>query len=139
LALELALNKHSQKGYQLGCRCLVCKKAKHDEYVRHKETYLARVKAHKKTPAGKFTDKAWRLKKRYGITGKEYQALLEAQGSSCLICSVSIEGSNIHLDHDHATGKFRGFLCRSCNFGLGCFKDSIEFMEKAIEYLKEKK
>jgi len=43
------------------------------------------------------------------------------------------------MDHDHETGKFRGMLCHHCNRGLGNFKDKIENLEKAIEYLKSKK
>ena len=40
------------------------------------------------------------------------------------------------VDHDHITNKFRGHLCHSCNRGLGIFGDSIERLERAIEYLK---
>ena len=40
------------------------------------------------------------------------------------------------LDHDHVSGKFRGYICHSCNRGLGIFQDSIESLESAIEYLK---
>ncbi|NBR24935.1 MAG: hypothetical protein EBU08_14405, partial [Micrococcales bacterium] len=40
------------------------------------------------------------------------------------------------LDHDYETEKFRGWICQTCNIGLGHFKDSIEGMMKGIEYLK---
>ena len=40
------------------------------------------------------------------------------------------------MDHDHETKQFRGWLCRKCNIALGNFCDSIELLEKAIEYLK---
>jgi hypothetical protein len=40
------------------------------------------------------------------------------------------------LDHDHITGKFRGWLCWHCNTGLGLFGDSVEGLEKALAYLK---
>ena len=40
------------------------------------------------------------------------------------------------LDHDHKTEKFRGWLCKKCNTGLGNFGDSIEGLKKAIRYLE---
>lgn len=39
------------------------------------------------------------------------------------------------LDHDHETGRLRGWLCRQCNTGLGYFKDSVDFLHSAISYL----
>ena len=42
-----------------------------------------------------------------------------------------------HLDHDHATNEFRGWLCNNCNSGLGMFKDSVYLLDQAIRYLKE--
>jgi hypothetical protein len=41
----------------------------------------------------------------------------------------------LHLDHDHKTGKFRGWLCHSCNVGLGHLGDSIASVQSAIAYL----
>ena len=31
----------------------------------------------------------------------------------------------------------RGLLCSSCNGGLGLFKDDIQFLKQAIEYLNK--
>ena len=39
------------------------------------------------------------------------------------------------LDHNHGTGEFRGFLCDSCNTGLGKFGDDPDLLARAIEYL----
>ncbi len=39
------------------------------------------------------------------------------------------------LDHEHDTGKFRGWLCHSCNTGLGLFRDSETNLKNAIKYL----
>jgi Recombination endonuclease VII len=56
----------------------------------------------------------------------------------CECCSVLlVQGKNIHLDHCHLTGKFRGWLCNRCNRGLGYFDDCIEGLEKAIAYLRK--
>lgn len=39
------------------------------------------------------------------------------------------------LDHCHTTGKFRGFLCHTCNRMLGSLKDDLEVLERVKKYL----
>ena len=41
------------------------------------------------------------------------------------------------IDHDHKTGKIRGLLCQNCNVSIGKFKEDINIMQKAIDYLKK--
>ncbi|PZU94679.1 MAG: hypothetical protein DCE90_14130 [Pseudanabaena sp.] len=55
----------------------------------------------------------------------------------CPICEKSsIVGiSKIVLDHDHSNGKVRGWLCESCNTGIGRFDDDPEIVYKAVEWL----
>lgn len=59
---------------------------------------------------------------------------------SCPICEkpqmVEMMASKPRMDHDHTTGRFRDWICDSCNTGLGRFKDNITVLERAIEYLK---
>jgi hypothetical protein len=40
-------------------------------------------------------------------------------------------------DHNHATEKFRDWLCHKCNMGLGNLADSIERCKRAVEYLSK--
>lgn len=57
----------------------------------------------------------------------------------CPICKKrTIAGvtSKVVLDHDHATGKPREWICDSCNTGIGRFKDSVELLKKAIEFIE---
>jgi hypothetical protein len=56
----------------------------------------------------------------------------------CVICGVpECEcRQTLHMDHDHNTGIFRGWLCENCNKGLGHFKDNPELLLKAIVYLE---
>ncbi len=42
-----------------------------------------------------------------------------------------------YIDHDHKTGKVRGFLCSHCNSGLGFFKDDVQLMKNAIAYIEK--
>ena len=56
----------------------------------------------------------------------------------CPICrKVTIPGLNskVVLNHDHSTGKVTGWICDSCNTGLGRFKDDVSILENAIAYL----
>ncbi len=58
----------------------------------------------------------------------------------CPVCKKkTIPGitSKVVLDHNHITGKPRAWICDSCNTGLGRFKDDIETMKDAIEYLEK--
>ena len=40
-------------------------------------------------------------------------------------------------DHDHKSGKFRGWVCHKCNLGLGNFNDDQEILHRAIKYLNK--
>lgn len=56
--------------------------------------------------------------------------------NACEICgSHRSKKSSLHLDHVHQTGHFRGWLCGNCNRALGCFKDDINVIRRAIAYL----
>ncbi len=58
---------------------------------------------------------------------------------NCPICEkTTIPGltSKVVLDHDHLSGKIRGWICDSCNTGIGRFKDDIELLKKAIHFLE---
>lgn len=76
---------------------------------------------------------ATKLRYRYNIDYEQYKALMEKQSGLCAICK---ERAAVDIDHDHKTDVVRGLLCRSCNVGLGQFKDDIEMLEKALAYLR---
>lgn len=80
------------------------------------------------------------LKKLYGLTETDYNALLESQDHKCYLCGKhenEVPKKVLHVDHCHSTNKIRGLLCHNCNTGLGHFQDNIELLQKAIEYLKK--
>lgn len=101
-----------------------------------------RTTSYAKDNKGKLQPKTvgYSLKRRYGITSDDYVALLEKQHYKCAICRLDQckTGRNFAVDHCHATGKIRGLLCSACNVGIGNLQDSVDLLEKAIKYLKEK-
>lgn len=64
----------------------------------------------------------------------------EGEVFKCPICQKrSIVGitAKIVVDHNRHTGKFRDYICDSCNTGLGRFKNGEDYLQNAIEYVKK--
>lgn len=78
--------------------------------------------------------------KSISITEREkWEKIRPQKGSyfTCPICQkTTIVGIvKVVLDHNHHTGKVRGWLCESCNTGIGRFDDSPELVERAKSWL----
>ena len=88
-----------------------------------------------------------RLKCIYGITIEDFEKLAKEQNYLCAICNKPQVPNKRHnneitplaVDHCHKTNKIRKLLCSNCNGALGLFKDNVEVMQKAIQYIKENK
>lgn len=71
------------------------------------------------------------LKKTYGLTATQYDAMLQEQAGLCAMCSRSAH--RLEVDHDHATGEIRALLCRQCNWALAIFRDDPEVAARLYE------
>jgi hypothetical protein len=135
-------------------RCRPCGRAHcKARYQAKKPAYVARAAKWKKANPAKSraSIKAWhdanpakvrsaRLNRNYKITLADYEKLLTKQRGRCAICGTKTPGcgwTSFPVDHDHETGKVRGLLCQSCNKGLGNFKDDIQNLRRAIDYLED--
>lgn len=88
-------------------------------------------------------DQLWKNRKfRYGITQRQYEALLAAQDGRCAICRRKFDTYSV--DHDHACCPMgtrgcgncvRGLLCTGCNTLLGMANDNPDRLTAAIAYL----
>jgi hypothetical protein len=83
-----------------------------------------------------------RMRRKYGLSEREYWRMVEAQDGKCVICSSEPRptkhtgGQKLHVDHDHRTGKVRDLLCMSCNRALGLLGDNAETARRAAAYLE---
>jgi len=79
---------------------------------------------------------------QYNITLFDVELQLEKQEWVCAICQEEGFKMNEHVhsplnvDHCHVKGTFRGLLCHNCNRALGLFKDNIDRLKRAINYLE---
>lgn len=91
----------------------------------------------KKGESDKRARRDYRLKKEYGITAEEADALFLAQGRKCALCDNAIaEITKAHIDHCHETGRVRGMLCFTCNKALGMLGDNEAGLLRALRYVK---
>jgi hypothetical protein len=121
--------------------CTRCKQLKPltDFYLgnrRGKDYYYSRCKAcHKDLNAEyKENGRNWELNKKYGITLDEYKHQCQIRNYVCDICDTRVEV--LHVDHCHETNVVRGYLCGSCNRGIGLLKDSSQVCFNASRYLQ---
>jgi hypothetical protein len=78
------------------------------------------------------------LKSHYGITLEQMEQMFIAQNGRCGICDEEfINSKDMHVDHDHTTGKVRQLLCRKHNLLLGNCDENINILLKSIEYLQK--
>ena len=92
-----------------------------------------KVKAQRKTVTRTAT-----VEKVYGLTPLEQTATLEYQRHRCAIHGCRARGASraLCVDHDHATGEPRGYLCRRHNTWLGQAGDDPAVFDSLAAYLR---
>lgn len=75
------------------------------------------------------------LKRKYGITPKEYDEMLRKQDGRCAICREQPGKRRFAVDHNHRTGRLRGLLCDDCNTSIGKLGDDYAAISRAQTYL----
>lgn len=89
-----------------------CKRDRHRYYSKNPAKVIQRTRENE-------------IKRKYGLTWDEYQALLILQDNRCALCSTETPGGqgSWHVDHNHETGDIRGLLCHRCNTSLGTWEN----------------
>jgi len=91
----------------------------------------------------KWYELARSYKRHYKISFERYCEIFEEQKGQCAICSkefnntgIDMKRDKLYVDHNHTTGLVRGLLCKTCNVGIGMFKEDINIIKKTINYLE---
>jgi hypothetical protein len=99
--------------------------------------YAALQRRSKASPRYKRSLRQAHLRRKYGITIEDYEAMLAAQGGECAICGApEPDGASLHVDDCHDSGDVRGLLCFNCNAGLGMFDHEPGRLARAAAYLR---
>ncbi|MEV6294047.1 endonuclease VII domain-containing protein [Streptomyces sp. NPDC051896] len=77
--------------------------------------------------------RAHHLKRNYGLTETERDAMVASQYGLCAIC---LAAPPAHVDHCHKTGRVRGVLCFNCNSAIGKLRDDPGAARRAAAYLE---
>lgn len=134
---EFALRSSGRVRYSW---CKECERAYNREYGKRwrskpenkaKQREWNRQKRQRETPEQQRESK---LRWKYGMTQADFEAMSEAQGHVCAICSRKPD--LLHVDHDEATGQVRGLLCGTCNRGIGSLKHEPVILRAAADYLE---
>ena len=82
------------------------------------------------------------LYRNFEISLETYYQIYKNQNGKCYICGSEgfaldedIQTVKLVVDHNHLTKEVRGLLCHNCNRALGLFKDDINRLKTAIQYL----
>ncbi len=73
------------------------------------------------------------LKRSYGLTEAERDAMVGSRRGLCVIC---LNAPAVHVDHCHKTGRVRGVLCFNCNSAIGKLGDDPDAVRRAAAYLE---
>jgi hypothetical protein len=76
----------------------------------------------------------WRRSVNSYIARKKEQLSTRPKPDHCEVCFTP---GKVMFDHDHSSGKFRGWLCRDCNLVLGFTKDNPDVLRKLAKYLED--
>jgi hypothetical protein len=74
-----------------------------------------------------------KLKKHYGMSEQDYNALLEKQEGRCAICN---NYRKLVVDHCHQYGTVRALLCSNCNSAIGLLAENPFTIKAAAAYVE---
>lgn len=97
-----------------------------EKYFRIDRGYITKIKY-------RSICKKCETKKKNQIIKLKKQKIIPIKPDCCFLCNIKTE--KLVIDHCHKTGKFRGWLCNTCNSMLGMTHDNAELYMKMSLYI----
>lgn len=120
---EFHVNRASSDSYHYYCKS--CQNEKNGKYraTNPEKVKQSRLASYKRNY----------VRRTYGLTPADFDALMAAQGGCCPICRKKLKRPSV--DHCHGTGRIRGILCRHCNSSLSVFENDPSAIVRLAAYL----
>lgn len=123
--------------------CRTCLRERRRAYVAKDENReRLRIREAQRSRSRRGLNRDLHLRRHYGITLAEYEALKEAQKGVCAACGQPQKPSRSHpdlvVDHCHESGEVRGLLCNNCNAALGQVREDPEILMALHRYLTDR-
>lgn len=122
------IHGHGTERYISG-PCCECSRLSARKYVGENRV------AHRRRYAKYRTRHLEKCRERGRAAQRKRQGLPEPTRLMPALCECCNTRPASHLDHCHATKEFRGWLCNSCNRGIGLLGDSSTGLSKALAYI----
>jgi hypothetical protein len=128
------INAAKRKRYAEDAEYKARVRARNDKYAADNKEKLSAVNKVWRDAHPGWNKKA-QLKRNYGMTVEEFNAMLLLQDSKCAVCDKTMKQPCV--DHDHDTGKVRALLCHQCNTALGLLDEDPNRMIALASYISQ--
>lgn len=102
--------------------CRACKRARDTKWRANNKDKVA------------LKSKKYHALRVYGVSLEEYNECM-ATSDKCEVCGST---EKLGYDHCHDTMVFRGVLCNKCNRSIGQLGDTVEAIERVLNYLRRR-
>jgi hypothetical protein len=124
---------HRMQGMHMCCNDK--QRTRHAHVRAYREKISAERRAGERRRRRSLAQRWRRLRRCYGLSRQDYEALLARQGGACAICKQS-PSEPLVVDRARVDGKVRGLLCRRCKFAITCFHEDPRLLRQASVYQK---
>lgn len=137
---DFNIRPNGKGGTKRRSRCKSCESAEtlqRNERMTKQEKTAAQARKRKYEKDNPDKVRRWSLRSTWKLRGFDpdyIEQFVDSHNGLCDICGSPSNGRS-RLCIDHKTNKLRGILCSTCNTGIGQFKDNVETLKKAINYL----